>query len=139
MPLWDGNNFLGGIVMWLYYLVPIAIQLILLPFWFIDKGAIVSLIGLAIGAVMTPIYLIIISFKFVEKISAGSFVGILLLMIGIAILACLINYFNWGLSAGNLLSPDSETVLIIKMQMVVSSAIVIVGWIVAFIIKSKTM
>lgn len=123
----------------LYYLIPISIQLILLPFWFIDEDIIVSWIGLAIGAIVTPIYLIIISFKFIDKISAKSFLGMLLLMIGIAILVCLLNYFNWGLSTGNLLSPDSETALIIKIQMVVSSAIIMVGWIITFIIKRKSI
>lgn len=126
--------------MWLYYLIPIAVHILFLPFWFMGKGTgNTALIELVVGALIIPIYLIIISFKFVDKISMGRFVTVLLLMIGITVIGNLISYCNWGISTGKLLTPDSETVLIAKMQIIISIIVVSIGWIIASLIKSKTM
>ncbi len=125
---------------WLYNLIPIIVHISLLPFWFLEKNAgITGLIELAIGVLVIPIYLVIINFKFFDKISAGKFVILLLLMIGINVIGHLISYFNWGLSTGNLLTPDSETVHIIKLAIVASTIILTVGWITACLIKSRTI
>lgn len=124
--------------MWFYYLIPIVIHLMFLPFWFLpQKGATVTLLEMVMGTIVIPVYLIIINFKFADKINMGKFTILLLLMIGITVAGHLIGYFNWGISTGNLFSPDSETLLIIRMQIIASTIIVTVGWIIVCLVKSR--
>ena len=58
-------------------------------------------------------------------------------MISLTLLGHIISYFNWGISTGNLWNPDSETVHIIMLQITTSLIIIILGWIIACLIKNK--
>ncbi len=60
-------------------------------------------------------------------------------MLVITILCIIIDYFNWGISTGDLLKPDSETVLIIKLEMIVASIIVTISWIAVYVIKHRNI
>lgn len=123
---------------WIYYFIPIGVHLIFFPFLSVKNiQSDVSLIEMAVGVVIIPIYLIIINIKLTDKISIVNFATKLLLMIGITILGILISYFNWGVISRNLLRPDSATILIIKGEMIVSSIIIIIGWSVAYMIKCR--
>lgn len=123
--------------MLIYYLIPIIIHLLFLPFWFLGtNSSMVSLVELVIGTLVIPIYLIIISVKFADKISTGKFI-VLLSMIGITVLGHFIQYFNWGISTGNFFSPDSVTLLISRNTIITSTIIVTVGWIIVFLIKNR--
>ena len=125
----------------LIYLIPVIVHLMFLPFWLLDipsaSSAGVSLIELLLGTLVIPIYLIIISYKYLNKVSIGKFLYFLLLMISLTLLGHIISYFNWGISTGNLWNPDSETVHIIMMQITTSLIIIILGWIIACLIKNK--
>ena len=110
-----------------------------LPFWFLVKGGTLSLIEILIGTVVIPIYLIIVSYKLLDDLGFARFFLVLFMMLVVTILGIVISYFNWGISIGNLLKPDSETVLIIKSEMFIALIIVIVGWTVAYMIKHRTL
>ena len=125
--------------MWICYLIPIVIHLLFLPFWFLAEGGTLSLIEILIGTVGIPIYLIFVSYKLVDDLDAGNFFLVLFIMLVVTIFGILIHYFNWGITTGNLLKPDSATVLIIKSEILIASIIVIVGWIVAYMIKHRTL
>lgn len=122
----------------IYYILPIIFHIALLPFWFLEKSTgITALVQLALGGVVTPIYLIILNFKFVEKTNFTKFIIELILMLVITSIGILISYFNWGVSNSNLLTPDSETVHIIHLEIIISSFIVILGWLILNIIRYK--
>lgn len=123
---------------WILNCLPIFIHLLLLPFWYFEKNpGTVSLIEIVLGSLIIPLYLIIMNSKFINKINMQKFIIILLLMMFISIIGNLIAYFNWGIVTGNLFHPDSETVHIIKLQMLVSIIVIFIGWIITFFIKRK--
>ena len=120
--------------MWLYYLIPILSQFLFLPFWFFDDNGVVSLIELAVCTVVIPIYLIIVCYKF-----SDCFIMLkrLAVMIVITLIDSAVYYFNWGISTSNLLTPDSSTLLIMQIQIIISSAIVVIGWAAVPLIKNR--
>ena len=122
--------------MWIYYLIPIVIHLFFLPFWFLAKDGTLSLIEIFIGTVVNPVYLIFVSYKLLDT---GRFFFVLFVMLVVTILGIVIHYFNWGITTGNLLKPDSATVLIIRSEILIASIIVIVGWTVVYMIKNRTL
>ena len=121
---------------WVYYLIPIAVHLLFLLPWFLINNWMVSLIEIFIGTVVIPIYLITISNKLLDNFGTREFFVKLVIMLGITILGIVISYFNWGITTGNLLNPDSETIYILKLEMVISSIIVIVSWIIIYFTKT---
>lgn len=98
----------------------------------------VSLIEILLGTIVIPIYLIIVSYKLLDELNAGMFFLILLIILAVTLFGVTISYFNWGITTGNLLKPDSATILIIKSEMIIASIIVITGWVVAYMIKHRT-
>lgn len=131
-----GNNRKRGIL--LLYSLPIIVHLIFLLFWFSPiKGVTLVLTETILGTFITPIYLIIISSKFIGVIKIRKFLGYLILMVLIIGLIQLIQYFNWGVSTGNLLSPDSETMHIVKWEILIASIITVIGWTIVCIIKNN--
>lgn len=120
--------------MWLYYLIPILSQFLFLPFWFFDDNGVVSLIELTVCTVVIPIYLIIICYKFSD---CFSMLKRLAVMIVITLIDSAVYYFNWGISTSNLLTPDSSTLLIMQIQIIISSAIAVIGWAAVPLIKNR--
>lgn len=137
MQLLGGDHKMRGHNMCVYYLIPIVIHLLFLPFWFLDKNGTLSLAEMFICTVAIPIYLIIVSGKFLGDFSTCRFLLMLLVMLAVTLFGIAMFYFNWGISTANLFTPDSETVLIMQMQIIVSSAIVIVGWAIVCFIKNR--
>ena len=123
--------------MWLYYLFPILIDLLFLPLYFFDTNGIAALIEMFICTIVTPIYLVIVSYNSLNNVSISSFFKNLIVMLVIVLSGILITYFNWGISTSKLLMPDSETVLLTQIQIIVSLVLVIVGWTIACFIKRK--
>lgn len=122
----------------IYYILPIIFHIALLPFWFLEKSTgITALVQLALGGLVTPIYLIILNFTSVDNTNLGKLIIQLILMIVITGIGILISYFNWGISTGNLLTPDSETIHIIHLEIIISSFIVMLGWVILTIIRYK--
>lgn len=122
----------------IHYIIPIIIHLIFLPFWVLDKNGIVALVEIFIGTVIIPVYLIIISTKSFSDLGINKFFILLATMLFVETTGIIIEYFNWGIVTGNLLKPDSETVLIVKIQMIISSIIIIVGWFIIGLIKNNS-
>lgn len=123
---------------WICYVIPIIVHILCLPFWFTEKNpGNMAIFEMILGIFIVPVYLILISFKYVTTFSLRKFLELFFLMIGISILGNLIFYFNWGISTGKLLMPDSETILILKYQIIISSCILMVGWIIMFVAKSR--
>lgn len=123
---------------WLYYLIPLGAHILFLPFWYLEKTpGTISTIEIVVGTILIPIYLLIVSAKLLNEVSISRFVGFLLAMLLTTTVGHLIGYFNWGISTGNILNPDSITIFIIKYQMMTSSIIITVGWLVACLVKSK--
>lgn len=117
--------------MWRYYCIPILIELLLLPLWFLQNmynGYSVALLEILLHALVIPIYLIIVSYISLKKFRIKSLV-LLLIMIGLVLVENLMGYFNWGFTTGYLFHPDSETVLLCETEIVVALIIVTVGWI----------
>ena len=125
--------------MWICYLIPIVVHLIFLPFLFLERNGEISLIEIFVGTIVVPIYLVIVSYKFLDDFSMSKFFSILLIIIVVTLLGIAISYFNWGITTGNLLKPDSETIHITNWQMIIASIIVTAGWIVAYMIKHRTL
>lgn len=120
---------------WVYYLLPIVIHLLFLPFWLLDVD--ISIIEILAGTFIVSIYLIAVFGIKMSSFSPGKFILILIIMLAITNLGIAIEYFNWGIVTGYLLKPDSETVYLTKLQMNIASIIVIIGWIIMSIIKRK--
>jgi hypothetical protein len=125
-------------MLWMYYLIPIGVHLLFLPFWYLgNQTQNVSIAEMAVGAIIIPIYLIIVSAKLLNEVIISKCTILLLLMLLVAIAGIIVSYFNWGISTGNLLEPDSVTILILKYQMIASSVIITVGWIITCFVKSR--
>lgn len=123
---------------WICYAIPIIVHILCLPFWFTEKNpGNVAIFEMILEIFIVPVYLILISSKYVTTFSLRKFLELFFLMIGISVLGNLIFYFNWGISTGKLLMPDSETILILKYQIIISSCILMVGWIIMFVAKSR--
>ena len=123
---------------WICYAIPIIVHILCLPFWFTEKNpGNVAIFEIILGIFIVPVYLILISSKYVTTFSLRKFLELFFLMIGISVMGNLIFYFNWGISTGKLLMPDSETILILKYQIIISSCILMVGWIIMFVAKSR--
>lgn len=120
---------------WVYYLLPIVIHLLFLPFWLLDVD--ISIIEILVGTFIVPVYLIAVFGIKMSRFSPGKFILMLIIILAITNLGIAIDYFNWGIVTGYLLKPDSETVYLTKLQMNIASIIVIIGWIIMSIIKRK--
>lgn len=118
--------------MWIYYLIPIVLHLIFLLFWFRNQNAEIALIEMFVGTIAVPIYLIIVSYKLLYHFSINSFLPMLSIILAVTILGIVISYFNWGITTGNLLKPDSGTIHLTKLQIMIASIIVIIGWTVTY-------
>lgn len=125
--------------MWIFFSIPIMIHLIFLPLLFFESSGEISLAEIFTETIIIPIYLIIVSYKLLEHFSVSKFFAMLLLILVVTIFGIVISYFNWGITTGNLLNPDNETIYIIHWQMIIASVIVIVGWTVAYMIKHRTL
>ncbi len=123
--------------MWLYNLIPIVSQFLFLPFWFFDDNGIVSLLEITVCTVVFPVYLVVIYCKFSDCFSMLRAFQILFVMLVITLIDSAVYYFNWGISTSNLLTPDSSTMLIMRIQIIISLAIVIIGWIIVFFVKNR--
>ena len=125
-------------MVWLYYLIPIGFHLLFLPFLFWGNNQLtISVVEMVMGTIIIPIYLVIVSIKTIDEINIGKFMFFLLIMIVVSTAGIFTSYLNWGTITGNLLKPDSETVLIMQIQIIVALVIVLVGWMIACFIKSR--
>lgn len=121
------------------YIIPIIVHISLLPVHFIDGNrGYTELAEAALGIIIVPIYLIIVSLKFTKRDCFKSYISQLLIMFVISVIGNIISYVNWGISTGNLLCPDSETVLLTRLQIITALSIIVIIWsVVCIVIKIK--
>lgn len=122
-----------------YNLIPLLAHLLclLLGIWL--KGGDLSMIELALDTIIAPIYLIVINHKLFAKVSVTNAVLLWIFMLVIVVIGHVIHYLHWGISTGNLMRPDSETVLILQIAVITSVIILTVGWIIVSLIKIKSV
>ena len=121
------------------YIIPIIVHISLLPVHFIDgKTGYTGLVEAALGIIIIPVYLTIVSLKFTNRVCFKSYILQLLIMFVVSVIGNIISYVNWGISSGNLLCPDSETVLLIRLQIITALSIIVVIWsLVCMVMKIK--
>ena len=134
----DGDVKMRKYTIWLYYLIPIVIHLLFFPLWMIETNGNISLIEILVGTIAIPVYLIILSGRVLKNYNIGFFL-ILLIMLVVTLVGIAISYFNWGIVTGNLLTPDSETIIITQGEMMISSIIVTAGWGIMLLIKNRSV
>lgn len=117
----------------MYYLVPLLFHLLCTPIWYLDISMTVwiwlSLFEKFVGILIIPVYLSILSIK--KPLFEKTFFQVCILIL----LCCVgpfIEYLNWGISTGWFFTPDSETVLIIKMEILIS---IIISCVLYFVLK----
>ncbi|MCK5012603.1 MAG: hypothetical protein KAS66_02200 [Candidatus Omnitrophica bacterium] len=98
----------------------IIISLFLLPFWYIEDAVIVPSIQMTANVLVIPVILVALNVSLYAR-GRIRFFSILYLVIPLACLAGEIcAYFNWGISTGDLLRPDEETIIITMVYSVAS-------------------
>lgn len=139
MPiLWsDGDMSMKKRSVYIYYLIPILVHLIFLPLLFFERSGRISFIEIFVGTIAVPIYLVGISYKLLDNFGICKFFSALLATLSVTLFGIVIGYFNWGITTGNLLNPDGETIHIFNLEMVISTIIVFVGWIILSCAKRK--
>lgn len=123
----------------LLYFIPLATHIALFPFWKLDKNGDLALAELIISGILTPIYLAILSYHYLVKWSFLKALYLWMICLVLCIAGIFMVYANWGLSTCNFMSPDSETVYILKLDVLISVIILIIGWIAVFIMKNRNM
>lgn len=104
----------------MYYLLsfsPNLVNVILLLLWYFGAKYNFCSIGKAsdyqglLNVFIVPLFLVILNIYFINKKKVNWYVSIVLILLVIVINGAIM-YLNWGLSTGNLLNPDSETVMV---------------------------
>lgn len=92
--------------------IAMVVSLSLLPFWYMENPILVPGIQAVVNILILPIVLVVLNVTMFIKGKIGSFITLYVIIP----LACLAGetcaYLNWGISTGNLLYPDEETILI---------------------------
>lgn len=119
--------------------IPILVHIICLLLGLWIKPGDLSMIEFVFDTIIVPIYLIVINYKLVTKVALPKIVGYLILMMVVILAGHGIHYLNWGISTGYLTTPDSATVHLFQITVLISLVILIIGWIAVFVIKNKSM
>ena len=105
--------------------LPIAIiHICFLPLWFnknISFMTKLTSIEMGFSIILLPLYLLIFNFIYSVKSKQVNFLPNIGLMLLAAILGNCLYYFNWGISSGNLFSPDSETIYLFQSVLKINS------------------
>jgi len=118
--------------------IPIVVALCFHPLWVLSKEArgAITMLTYIMDFLVTPSFLVFIIWWFgvTKKVS-------LLLCIPLCILvnasSIAIQYWNWGSSTGRLLSPDSTTVMITQLKLLISTAILLLGSLIIATVKQR--
>jgi len=115
----------------LFNFVPvIVVHLCFLPFWFTKNISFrTTITRLELGSVaLLLLYMLIFNLTHSVRNKQFNFIPNICMMLAAFLLGEFLYYFNWGISTGNLFSPDAETLILSKMVAKNGSiAIIIVG------------
>ena len=117
---------IGGVIL-VYYLVPILFNIILIPFGFIlQEKWVIMILHMLVNTFFSPIYLLIILFPLLN-VKLYSLIKYFCLNCFMSCCGVLIEYINWGAFTGYLFEPDSETIHIMKLQILTSTILFVIG------------
>jgi len=117
------------------YLIPIFLNLALVPIWFaIKKTWTVSILYGLINVIVLPIYLLIILYPSLN-IRLSSFLKGGCLNFCISLCGSFVEYITWGIYTGYLYEPDSETIHILKVQILASMIVFVASSAAIYTIK----
>lgn len=111
----------------LLFSLPVILQLSLSPLWFLlENCGTLSFIVTIINSVVSPLYFwVIIARK--KNDSFSKVFTSFLISFGICIMCSFLRYCNWGISTGYLFTPDSLTIFILKVEVVMAGSILALG------------
>jgi hypothetical protein len=123
----------------LFSIIPLGIAICFYPIWkYAKEGmALVSIFTMIMNFIVTPVFLLILIGMFGLKHKVNM---LLCISVGLLVnaMSTLVQYWNWGSSTGLLKSPDSSSVMMLQIQLFVSTTILIIGSIIITIVKLKT-
>jgi len=122
----------------LYAIAPPIVAAATYPFWIISETrVIVSIFTMLLAFVVTPVYLLYMIRRFSSTNEVSLLFSIPMCFFA-NVLFVLAHYLNWGNSTGLLKTPDSSTILIVKLELFVSIAILIIGSFIISILRLRT-
>ena len=122
-----------------YFIVPLIVALVFHPIWrfsrkgFSEPNTAVALITMTLNFVIIPTYLVIMT-KIATKNDLHLALCIILSIVVLYGSIC-IQYWNWGIATGMLKNPDSSTILVYKLETIVSSIILGIGLFIVAVTK----
>lgn len=131
--------------MWyLINLCPIVLNLLLLPFWYLEevfyRSGITSYCEPILNGMVVPIFLLIFNIRFINR-HREKRLGCFLMMCVSVIGSALVHYLNWGITCGRFFTPDDLTIgLVLWIDIIWPLAIIFIGmtiYEVVYAIKSR--
>lgn len=109
----------------LLYLLPLIENILMLPLYVCcEVWWKISIIQIITNTIIIPLYMVFVLSAIIKKFNIGR----LILSLFIILVCIILHYINWGIHTGYLLNPDSETIYILKCEIIISFFIVIVGY-----------
>jgi hypothetical protein len=114
-------------------LLPILFELLLLPVWKSEFVTFVALALLFMNSVGHPVYYASVTGFYLFRVSLSAKERARVLVTGcvgsfISLSCCLyLHYWSWGMSSGMYQNPDSETMLVFSVVIVVAISILMAG------------
>lgn len=112
------------------FLPIIFFHLILLPIWLLvnvfEELWVVTILSSIGTTIIIPFFQVVINGWFNIKCNNYRFIKNWTIISISTLLSHVLNYMNWGISSQSLLKPDSETLLILKWEIIISLLIVFI-------------
>ena len=129
---------------YLINLCPIALNLLLLPFWYLEqvfnRYGTTSFYELILNAIVAPIFLLVFNIHRIKQKKERWWLLMLMMFISVAGSA-FIHYFNWGITCGRFFSPDVMTVALgLWIDFLFPLTIIVIGMMIygiVYAIKSR--
>lgn len=114
-------------------ILPLFFHIVLLCVFKNIRPGDIAMIELIYNSVITPIYLLVLN---KPTYTMGNITKIFAMAMVIT-LNTIISYVNWGMKSNKLYQPDSETILVLKTELLIGIVILIVGICITHFIKFK--
>ena len=119
---------------WVWLFVLPLLLILSLPAWYFGSSVLISLFSLVVVSVIQPILSIYLVSSLVHtKKQTFQMAAILVLVANTCAVG--IHYLNWGVSTGNLLTPDFKTVSLMLFELGIALAISAIGLVLIWIYK----
>lgn len=84
-----------------------------------------------------PILLLFLNFRFKSWKNTTFFIISLALMLGMSYIGNKISFFSWGISTGLLNNPDTETLVIVHFEILVSSVLILISSVLLYLLYRR--